>query len=677
MSNISLVKLGKYTTPEIKENKREKYVAYGDDNNYYATLLESKQSPTNSALINGISDMIYGRGLYATDAAKKPDEYAMMVQLFTEDLMRKICDDFYTLGQASFQVIYDTAHTKIMEVAHMPIQNLRPEKMNEEGDIEAYYYCDDWANAKTNDKHERIPVFGSSNEGLEVFVIKPYKAGFHYFSPVEYQSGLDYAFVEIELAKFHLNNIFNKFSANMIINFNNGVPEEDQQRIIEGKIKDKFTGTEGDSVIVAFNDNKENAASIESVNLPDAHNQYQFIAEEASRKIMVSHRVVSPLLFGLPQNGGLGSNADEIKMAATLFDNTVIKPMQRLIIEAVNSILAFNDVSLNVFMLTSQPLDFTEMEVESVDDTTAQETSGVETGIATIDTSKSQEVQDELIQKEASYNGAQISSALQIMQAVSEGTLTKDQAVTFLIQMLQFDPSVANALFSGNAGAIITQMMSQKKSEGMICCSSDKNDNLDNSADELIAMGEDENLDEWDLISSNPVDYINDQDIKQDQSLLSKAWNFVSTGTAKPNQKSEQDTGLFKVRYQYAPLTTSANSRDFCRKMVSAGKIYRKEDIIAMDNKAVNAGWGPNGSNTYSIWFYKGGGDCHHYWMRKVYMRKRGSSGGFLPNDGLSNDKEVSVNEARKAGVPLQKNDAKVAKLPTDMPNNGFLKPRK
>ena len=378
MSNISLVKLGKYTTPNITENKREKYVAYGDDNNYYATLLESKQSPTNSALINGISDMIYGRGLYATDAAKKPDEYAMMVQLFTEDLMRKISDDFYTLGQASFQVIYDTAHTKVMEVAHMPIQNLRPEKMNEEGDIEAYYYCDDWANAKINDKHERIPVFGSSKEGLEVYVIKPYKAGFHYFSPVEYQSGLDYAFVEIELAKFHLNNIFNKFSANMIINFNNGVPEEDQQRIIEGKIKDKFTGTEGDSVIVAFNDNKENAASIESVNLPDAHNQYQFISEEASRKILISHRVTSGLLFGLQQSGGLGSNADEIKMAATLFDNTVVKPMQRVIVEAVNSILSFNDVSLNVFMLTSQPLDFTEMEVESVDDTTAQETSGVE-----------------------------------------------------------------------------------------------------------------------------------------------------------------------------------------------------------------------------------------------------------------------------------------------------------
>jgi hypothetical protein len=581
MSNISLVKLGKYTTPNITENKREKYVAYGDDNNYYATLLESKQSPTNSALINGISDMIYGRGLYATDAAKKPDEYAMMVQLFTEDLMRKIADDFYTLGQASFQVIYDTAHTKVMEVAHMPIQNLRPEKMNDEGDIEAYYYCDDWANAKINDKHERIPVFGSSKEGLEVYVIRPYKAGFHYFSPVEYQSGLDYAFVEIELAKFHLNNIFNKFSANMIINFNNGEPEEDQKRIIEGKIKDKFTGTEGDSVIVAFNDNKENAASIESVNLPDAHNQYQFIAEEANRKILISHRVTSGLLFGLQQSGGLGSNADEIKMAATLFDNTVVKPMQRVIVEAVNSILSFNDVSLNVFMLTSQPLDFTEMEVESVDDTTAQETSGVELSA--------------------------------------------------------------------------------------ICCSSDKNDKLDQSADELIAMGEDLGSG-WELVEESEVDYT-----EEGQSLLSKVWNFVSTGTARPNAKSEQDAVIdgvqYKTRYVYAPQNVSSDSREFCRKMVAANKLYRKEDIISMDNKVVNAGWGLNGADTYSIWKYKGGGACHHKWMRRIY-RKVGEKGSIDVNN--PNAQTISTNKSEKEGYRVR-NPKEVAMMPKDMPNKGFV----
>ena len=660
MSSISLVELGKYTTPQISEDKREKWVAYGLDNNYYQTLIDAKESPTNSALINGISDMIYGRGLHATNAARKPDEFAMMVQLFTEDCMRKICDDFYTFGQAAYQVIYDTAHTKVMEVAHIPIQNLRPEKMNEEGYIEAYYYCDDWANAKRNDEHQRIPCFGKSKEGLEVMVIKPYKAGFHYFSPVEYQSGLDYAFVEIELAKFHLNNIFTRFSGSVIINFNNGQPEFDQQMMIESKIKDKFTGTEGDSVIVAFNDSQETSASIESISLPDAHNQYQFIAEEASKKIMVSHRVVSPLLFGLPQNGGLGSNADEIKMAALLFDNTVIKPMQHVIVESVNAILAFNSISLNTFFLTSQPLEFSEMEIEEVDIDTAQEKTGIETEtveeVAVIDT----EIDEELAQKEASYNGAQIASALQIMEAVSSGTLTKDQAVTFLIQMLQFEPSVANALFSGNAGEVITQMKAQE---------SKKDDNLDDVAELLIDKGE-ELGDGWELIEESEVDYDEDE---QEPNLLSKVYNFVSTGTARPNAKSEQDRVIdgvaYKTRYVYAPNAVQDNSRPFCKKMVAADKLYRKEDIIAMGDKAVNAGWGLNGASTYSIWKWKGGGACHHKWMRRVF-RKPVEDGNIDTKSPLA--PTVSTNKSEKEGYRVR-NPKEVAMRPIDRGDKGFV----
>ena len=130
--------------------------------------------------------------------------------------------------------------------------------------------------------------------------------------------------------------------------------------------------------MVSFNDDNTKAATIETPQLNDAHNQYQFIAEEAARKLMVSHKVTSPLLFGLTGNGGLGSNADEIKMASLLFDNTVIKPMQRVILEAVNKILAFNDVSLKTFFVTSQPLEFTALDVEDLTDEEAQDNTGVE-----------------------------------------------------------------------------------------------------------------------------------------------------------------------------------------------------------------------------------------------------------------------------------------------------------
>ena len=157
---------------------------------------------------------------------------------------------------------------------------------------------------------------------------------------------------------------------------------------------------------------------------------------------------------------------------------------------------------------------------------------------------------------------------------------------------------------------------------------------------------------------------------------LDKMIGLASTGRANPNAESEQDIALFKVRYQYAPLRASSNSREFCQKMVNAKKIYRKEDIERMSSQAVNAGFGVGGAATYDIWLYKGGARCHHFWMRKTYFRKRNPQGQFLPEEGLKNDKQVSVNEARRAGFTPPVNDPKVATRPVDMPNEGFVNPR-
>ena len=199
---------------------------------------------------------------------------------------------------------------------------------------------------------------------------------------------------------------------------------------------------------------------------------------------------------------------------------------------------------------------------------------------------------------------------------------------------------------------------------------------------DLEEFGEDEDLEEWELIDERKVDYDSEDELdeqikklnEKNPSLLSKIWNFATTGTARPNSKSDQDgkneEGVqFKVRYQYAPLRASDNSREFCKKMISAKKIYRKEDIQQMSNKAVNAGWGLNGADTYDIWLYKGGGDCHHFWMRKTYMAKGAK---LKPNVGNPNA-EVSVNKAKKEGFKPEVNAKEVAMRPTDMPNNGFV----
>ena len=586
-SKVSFVNLSTYTSPEIVESKNKEWVEFGADNNYFQFLIDRYNgSATNNAVINGISQMIYGKGLDATDSSKKPESYARMISLFKKDVVRRLSYDLKLAGQCAIQVIYSKDKKSIQKVEHLPIETLRAEKCSEDDkEVQAYYYHPDWTNIKPSDKPLRIPAFGVSNspQPIEILYVKPYKAGMYYYSTPDYQGGLQYAELEEEISNYHLNNIMNGLAPSMLINFNNGVPSEEAQTLIENKIQQKFSGSSNaGKFILAFNDNKEAQADITPVQLSDAHNQYQFLSDESQKKVMVSHRVVSPMLLGIKDSTGFGNNADELKTASVLMHNTVIVPFQELLTDAFDKILAFNGIALNLYFKTLQPLQF--MDLENVKDA---ETREEETGVK----------------------------------------MSK----------------VFNALED---------------------------------------FGEDEDLEEWELIDERKVDYDSEDELdeqikklnEKNPSLLSKIWNFATTGTARPNAKSDQDgkneEGVqFKVRYQYAPLRASDNSRDFCKKMVSAKKIYRKEDIQQMSQKAVNAGWGLNGADTYDIWLYKGGGDCHHFWMRKTYMAK-GSK--LKPNVGNPNA-EVSVNKAKKEGFKPEVNAKEVAMRPTDMPNNGFV----
>ena len=578
MSNIRFVNLSTYTTPEVKEYRDKDWVAYGESNDYFQYLIDRYNgSATNNAIINGISELIYGKGLDASDSVRKPDQYAQMKSLFSKDCMRKVSADLKMMGQCAFQIIYSKDHQQITEVYHMPVESLRAEKCNDEGDIEAYYYAKDWSAVK--DKKEtpmRIPAFGFSNEGIEILYVRPYRAGFYYYSPVDYQGGLPYAELEEEVANYHINNIKNGMSPSMLINFNNGVPTEEERYMIESRIGEKFSGTSNaGKFILAFNDNKEMAADITPVQLSDASDQYQFLADESMRKLMVAHRVTSPMLLGIKDQSGLGNNAEELQTASTLFDNTIIRPFQELILDACDRILAFNDISLNLYFKTLQPLEFQENVV--VDEETQEE----ETGI---------------------------------------------------------------------------KLSSQEPND----------DHLDNMFNLLDEVGEVINEDEWELVEESPVDY-------EAEDAMERMTKFASTGTAFPNAKSKQDGVTpfgrpYKVRYGYSPEQAGSNSREFCKKMIGAKKVYRKEDILEMGNKAVNAGFGKGGADTYDIWLYKGGARCHHFWMRKVFMAKEGASSV----DAKSPNAETGVANAKRAGAKIESNPRDVSTKPKDMDYQGF-----
>ena len=655
-SNIRLLNLASYTTPQVSENPRLSWVEYGDDNDFFGYLIDLyNASPTNNAVITGIIDMIYGKGIDAVDPAANPAGYLELKRLIQPEQLKRVVNDFYMLGNAAFQVIYTADKSKIAEVYHMPVETLRAEKCNEEGDIEAYYYAYDWTKVRNKTQAERIPAFGygAAGEKVEILYMRPYRSGSYYYSAPDYTGGLPYAEMEQQIANYHINNIKNGLAPSMIINFNNGIPPQEEQDNIDFAIKQKWSGSNNaGKYILAFNDDSQKAATVEPVSLSDAHLQYEFLSKESTSKILVAHRITSPMLFGVKDNTGLGNNADEIKNAYNLLDNAVIRPKQEELASGIDKLLAYNKVNLDLYFKTLTPAEFAD--VKEVGDEVSTE--------VVVDTPAG-DVQEELIQKEASYNGAQIASSLDIMRAVTEGVLSQDQAITFLVQMLQFEPEVAQALFVGNSSAVITQMKAQKGGgdgrpflqEGL--------------AAELVAklqeIGESEEdlLKEFEMVDAELVD---DEEAEYDvEAYLNSRTELAA------QDKSEQDTERYKVRYFYTIGTRrspNGSSRVLCSTLMNAARVYRKEDIEQLSS---NGGAEAQGK-PYSVWLYKGGANCYHRWERRVYRKKLTKEGKVWGGGTLNGTDIINVNEAVRQGFKLPKNAKAVAIAPIESDYQGY-----
>ena len=380
-SKISFVNLSSYATPQILESKNKEWVEFGADNNYFTFLINSNNgSATSGACVNGVSQMIFGKGLDATDSSRKPESYARMISLFKKNDVRRLSYDLKLAGQCAIQIIYSKDRKTIEKVEHLPIETLRAEKCGaEDKEVQAYYYHPDWVNIKPSESPLRIPAFGVSDtpKPIEILYVKPYEAGMYYYSTPDYVSGIQYAEIESEVSNFHLNNIKNGLAPSMLISMNNGVPDEEAQRLIENKIQSKFSGSSNaGKFILSFSDGKESSSEITPVQLSDAHNTYEFLSSEAQKKIMISHRIVSPMLLGIKDNSGFGNNAEELENASILMQNVVIAPFQDLLIDAFDKILAFNGIALKLYFKTLQPLQF--LDLDNVKD---QETREIETGV--------------------------------------------------------------------------------------------------------------------------------------------------------------------------------------------------------------------------------------------------------------------------------------------------------
>ena len=554
---MDLLKLNEYQERSYAEKpSNEGYVQYGDDNLFPQYLIDLyKSSATHNALCTSIAYMIYGDGVQADtlEARLKIEEWGL------QDEVRKACLDLKIQGGFALEVVYSIDRTTVAKVRHCPFENIRSAEVDNDENVNFYYYSKDWSNKQC--EPELVRAFSPEDAveyPVQILYVKPFSPGSYYYPKPDYIGSIDYIELDKEIGKYHINNIKNGLAPSFSIHFKNGVPAQEERQKIRNDIERQLAGaTNAGKFIVTYSDSPERKPDFEPFPLSDADKQYQFLSTEVSDKIMVGHRVVSSAMFGVKTAGQLG-NTQELEIASELFDKQVVKPYQRIVKDALESI----------FNAAGTP---TVVSVEEVPAMTPQ--------------TPSEEVQ-----------------------------------------------------------------MSDDVQLNLAC-------------DFLIEMGEEVD-DEWELIDARRVDV-------ETEATQDALWNFARVPSGKPQASSDQDNELVKVRYAYMPKVTGKNgneSRDFCKRMVNAGdRVWRKEDIDAASSRAVNPGWGPNGSDTYDLFLYHGGGSCQHFWERRTYLRK--------------NNKKISVNRARKilqeAGLePLPQNDPRVAKPTREQVNRGFLQPK-
>jgi hypothetical protein len=615
-NSISVVNLSTYTSPRIVEVKTQEWVSYGVDNNYFGYLQDRiNGSPTNNAIVNGISQMIFGKGLDATDKAVKEEDFAQAMLLFDNDTTERLCYDLKAMGQCAIQVVYSIDKTRIIECNHFPVETLRSGKCNEDGEVEMFFYADDWTKINRSNKPTEIPAFGFGNGGEEILYIKPYKTGFYYYSPVDFQGCLQYCELEEEISNYHLNNILNGLAPSMLINFSNGTPTEDEQRDIERKIQNKFSGTSNaGKFILNFSDGQNTSATITPVQLSDAHNQYQFLADETMRKIMVGHRIISPMLLGIKDNTGFGNNADELQTASILMENTVIRPFQNLLIKHFNEILSFNNISLNLYFKTLQPLD------ANNELTITEKSNSIIDGINSLSPLVANKVLE---------------------------SMTPDEIRSLVGLKASIPPVEPNAP--------ITENLSDEH----------EHFDIDSFDGELVS-------EEWELVDKREYNAENSSIEEWAKQYITpkKGFNLKEFITSKPSEKSSLDKDTYKVRYEYSEKYKSANSRNFCSNMMKRtanGVVYRKEDIDQASFSGVNNSFGHKGQN-YSLFEYKGGVNCGHFWNENLYRLKTKTDGTPYADKSLASSEEVSSISGYN---PNPKGWANAQIAPADMKDEG------
>ena len=315
---------------------------WGTRNSYPDYLLDLYNNvPTLRAIINGNIDFITGDDVSILPLTQHLKNGVMNNRGdHIREQIKDISKDYEIYGGFALQIIRNL----IGEVAEVYYIDMRFLRTNKEGNV--FYYCEDWSKSVRKDvivypafmpnlNWDALDDEARNRNASSILYVKNVHSQV-YPAPL-YAASIKACEIERLIDDFHLSDINNHFVSSAIINFNNGIPDDEVKEQIEREFTEKFCGaSNGGRTAFSWNPNKESATDIVEFEVKDFGERYKSLSDHSKQQIFTAFRA-NPNLFGIPTEGNGFAN-EQYAESFKLYNRTQIKPVQRMIADAYDKI---------------------------------------------------------------------------------------------------------------------------------------------------------------------------------------------------------------------------------------------------------------------------------------------------------------------------------------------------
>ena len=664
--------------PKFLEKTNQNIVYFGVNNIYPFELIDLyNDSSTHNAIINGKVGYTVGNGLYSEDLeTKKWLSFANIDEDWTS-LLKRLSLDYELFNGYAIEVIRTGVGN---QYHHIDFANIR---VGLDGGIQ---YSDNWITDKgTRNSKPDIQYLERYNpkdqeQKRGVIYHVDYRPNLKYYPLPVYVGSLAEIKTDVQIGDYWLNEVRSGFVGGTLIQHNNGVPEtQEESKAFEEAFQEKFGKATGTKIVHLFSPSKDNSSEISNLNGNDLHERYLEMSNRVKESIFIGHRVTNPILFGVKEAGQLGAR-NELDLAYEIFTNTYIAERQNTLLRTIKKLAFYEIRKTEIEIIPLKPIDSVDLTSDiilaNLPRTEIRDLINDQTGLELVDESNASVLPISIdpnvatptdsvtsvdtAQKEASYNGAQIASALSIVEQVKNGVLSNSQGLAFLVEFLRLSNEAAAKLLDENVAPVAM-------------CSHFSDDSDISHLFDAIGESEDdyEEIESFDIhfdsdgmpmefatkeqgiiqrvlktLLTNPLiaaSGISDvlglafPDLIASIGILTKSNLIEITGeTINLTPTGERvakviDLPQTEIKYKYTLRSDApplkGESRDFCKKMMSKKKVYSRAEIELLRNDMAS------GSKEADVWLSRGGWYrrpdtdinipyCRHIW-RQVLVRKK------------------------------------------------------